>query len=248
MTQPQFSPDPLDFQELVRSSLLPSAAALYLSHPGVDGHTLHYRGGASACPISTPHGEFWLTCEHALTGMQRAQAKAPASLLVGTLNLWPLCLDPIDVITSNEEWDIAVFRAPQAHNALPPPSNWVPRWYKPEFPLKRPNPGDNLVIYGFPGEGRRDGRQDHVFISAVVTDVTDRKCLLVPNEPRVVSSSTSRLLQPNSGMGGISGGPVFLLRDGVPSLCGLVSDGERADGFIMASLLHSLHPDGRLLV
>lgn len=246
MNQPQFSADFLELQELVRSSLLPAAAALYLSYPEGDAHRLRHRGGGSACTISTPHGDFWITCEHVLTGMQRAQEQTPGSLLVGTLNLWPLCLDPITIITCDEEWDIAVFQAPKAHNALPPPSNWVPRWFKPKFPLEAPQAGDEVVIFGFPGEGRIEGQQDHVFIGAIVDDVSDRKCVLMPENPRVVSSARSNLLRVDSGMGGISGGPVFLLRDGVPSLCGLVSNGERADGFIMAALLHTLQPDGKI--
>lgn len=246
MDQPGFSTEFLKFQQLVRSSLLPAAAALYLSYPQGDAHRLRHRGGASACTISTPHGDFWLTCEHVLTGMQRAQNRSPGSLLVGTLNMWPLSLDPIEIITSDEERDIAVFRTPEAHNALPPPPDWIPRWFKPKFPLEAPRAGDEVVIFGFPGEGRSEGQQDHVFIGAIVDDVSDRKCLLMPEKPRAVTDSTSRLLNGDSSMGGISGGPVFLMRNGVPSLCGLVSDGERADGFIMIASLHTLQSDGKL--
>lgn len=156
-----------------------------------------------------------------------------------------------DPVSIDDELDLVVLRAPAGIDE---------RMGKKQFyrtnawPLAPAVDGETLGVLGYPGELRHPQEftvETNSFYYENSCAVSGRGILIgaFQSEPPVTVVHVNRAVKPVKDFGGISGAPVFALRDGRAAWVGVVKRGAAGSGIeagIQASPSHWLQADGKI--
>jgi hypothetical protein len=179
--------------------------------------------GATGCVLRMRTGVFAVTASHVLAGYERRVREGErVNWQVGKLPPF----DPLPrVAWRDDKKDIVVLHLMEDEiPAIGPCNIWTP----PQWPPAVAQEGQFVLLAGFPGALRevdRTGRIGAGPFSALfrVTTVGGDYCTCQIEHKDLVSFNSERIPLPGTDMGGISGGPVFLLGP-VPQLIGVITD------------------------
>ena len=179
--------------------------------------------GATSCLLQLPTGVYLGTASHNLAGYEkRLREGETVNWQVGKL----LPFDPLPRIAwRDERKDIVLLRLHEDElRTIGPVKIWKPT----QWPPAVPQVGQIVILAGYPGALREvdsSGRIGSGPFSALfrVTTAGEDYCTCQIDHKDLVSFNGSPPPPPGTDMGGISGGPVFLLGS-VPQLIGVITD------------------------
>lgn len=232
----------------------PFSAPLLFAHE-LAAQTVVSTGG-TALLWKPKNGKFIVSGAHVWREFEERQKKVEGriAIVLGMAgNVVSLAgVQPVDI---NDDLDIVV---------LPAPTDIEDRLGKkkfyetPSWPARPARDGETVGILGFPGELRRTQgftleTNSFYYENTCAVSVRGTNMLIggFQAEPPVTVVHVSEPTNSVESFGGISGAPVFALRDGAPTWVGVVKRGAEGRGIeagIQASPSHLVREDGRILV
>lgn len=204
---------------------------------------------ATCTLIWTGQRHVFATCFHVFTKLQEMQKKNPTARLVGYYMGFPLALAELtgfSLLDYSERLDVAVFRGLEDTIQLRG-LHFID--YKSSY-LADPAAGDGVIVVGYPGANVTVRQHKAIFgfmrLCFMASCVSEHRITLANDHG---GRQFTHYEDPDcSGipLGGLSGSPAFVLRNGHPRFAGLVTDSSDKDQTIFISRLGCLKPDGTL--
>jgi hypothetical protein len=209
--------------------------------------------GGTALLWQSMEGRFIVGAAHVWQELiaRRDQLRGRMSICIGmgqrVVSL--LDIEPVDI---DDELDIVVLRAPAEIDERMGKKSF---YRANKWPLPPATDGETLGVLGFPGELRTPTGftvETNSFYYENTCHVSVRGTLLIgafPEEPPEIVVHVDFPVNPVKSLGGISGAPVFALRDGQPVWVGVVKRGPEGDGAtagLQATPSHFIQANGKL--
>lgn len=227
--------------------LLPFVAPVLVyprTNPGIE----NWITGGTALRAHTGQSRFLITADHFVHAINNLRVKREVVVLLGTnsalieISDWP-------IIAHDDFVDICTIQVPSDSEAGDLNKSFfdLDKW-----PPSLAEKGDQALILGFPA-AHRHGREKMINTRVLpifdfVTDVGSRRFTIADeNEHREILVNPDNLDVPTH-LGGMSGSPVFKVRDNAyPELLGVLSEGsDGLRGAYFCSHAQFLLPDGKL--
>jgi len=192
----------------------------------------------------------FVTCWHVWNKLQQMQSEDSSAQIVAYLTSMPCLveLNGFSLVDSSDEksLDVAVFRAESDFVEL-----FGMRFvdYEEAY-LSDPKCGEVVYIVGYPGSNVEVGHSladfGYMYISFRASSVSETRIILADEYGDREFLDNDDPQRENYALGGLSGSPAFIVRDGRLRFVGIVTDGSDESKTIIVSRLGCLKPDGTL--
>lgn len=218
--------------------------------PFLEAPAIEIIAGGTFTLVETPSRQLFITAFHVWKRLAQAKQEHPSAAIAAYLgpSHGVIALTEIEFLDGDEYTiDLAVLHAPRAGRL----HFGGKRFFGiPEWPIPSVSERDVVHLIGYAGVDREEGLfvldLGYSHFALGVSSVSGRQFVLAPTfGPRVFS-----LKNPEHGdrfqIGGMSGGPAFLYRDGIWQLVGFVREGRYTDDPIFLTHAAFLQPDGSI--
>ena len=199
--------------------------------------------------VRTAERDVFVTCFHVLRELEKMRKQnASAQLVAYTGSRVGLAeLTGFDLIDSDERsLDVAVLGGLEDRVELPS-LEFID--YKSSY-LADPVPGDCVSIVGYPGANVNVSRNKALFglmhLGLIASCVSDKRIVLANGHGGREFIHYDDPTCQRIPLGGLSGSPAFVHRDGQVGFVGIVTDGSERDQTVLVSRLGCLNEDGTL--
>ena len=204
--------------------------------------------------VRLPERDVCITCNHVYERLLEVQRNDPAARIVAYPpgGDFPLVeLNTFELIDrEGPSLDVAVFGGLEPRISLP---NRRFIDYRNTY-IPDPVLGESVMISGYPSSGL-DASENrmvfgHTFICFRASSITERQIILANEHGDRTFEHSDDPTRTGTDLGGMSGSPAFMVRDGKLGFVGIVTDcsgsSDNTDGTIIISRLGCLNPDGTL--
>lgn len=200
--------------------------------------------------VETPIRQVFITAHHVWDEFVTRRDSAPEVVLAAYLGHGRSCiaLEEIEYLDGDRSsLDVAILHAPNVRQIFLPTKRFfrVPAW-----PIPVPRVGECVDIIGYASIDRDEIAAGLVLGSSYfglgVSSISDRQFVLAPTYGARLLLRRNPNHDENFSIGGMSGGPAFLVREGSTHLVGIIRAGLTAQNSIFVSQLRFLRADGTL--
>jgi len=209
----------------------------------------HKAERATLTLVSTGQRHVFVTCFHVLRRLEKMRRQDPAAQMAAYMGLNGCVaeLTGFGLIDSDERLlDIAVFRGLEDKVSLPS-SEFID--YSSSY-LADPVPGDFVSIVGYPGANiivsRNKGLFGFMHLGLPASSVSEKRIVLADEHGSREFVHYDDPAWRSISLGGLSGSPAFVHRDGQARFVGIVTDGSKKDQTVFVSRMGGINEDGTL--
>lgn len=190
---------------------------------------------ASAVQFTLGNGTYVATAAHVVEQFEKRKLTEDLRFQVGNVVLRP----EERIVYRNADHDVAILRLESRERADIAASIWSPPMWPPTQVLD----DDYVAFAGYPTEYRLQPGPSAVILHPIgglmrVGSASDRRVVSPMDRSKLVAARGLGLPQRGANMGGMSGGPVFVLRDWKPELIGVITDfGEDFETFFFGTFI-----------
>jgi hypothetical protein len=204
--------------------------------------------------VRLPERDVCITCNHVYERLLEERQQHPGARIVAYLpeGEFPLVeLNTFELIDrEGRSLDVAIFGGIDSMINLPS-RNFID--YQESY-ISDPAVGESVMISGYPASGLDASESrivfGHTFICFRASSISERQIKLANEHGDRTFEHFDDPTKTGANLGGMSGSPAFMVRDGKLGFVGIVTDcsgsSENTDGTIIISRLGCLNSDGSL--